>query len=57
MSLPKEQEALANKFMSAVFAAGIEQCNCKACALLREMAKDFMKSKEAPQKAVKVKKT
>lgn len=50
MSLPKEQEALAGKFMTAVFAAGVEQCNCKACVILREMAKDFMAQKTAVSK-------
>lgn len=56
MSLPKKQEELAAKFMGAVFAAGIEQCNCKACGILRDMAKDFMQQQEQAPKIQKPKK-
>lgn len=57
MSLPKKQEELAAKFMGAVFAAGIEQCTCKACGILRDMAKDFMQQQEQAPKIQKPKRT
>lgn len=56
MSLPKEQQEMAEKFMSAVFAAGIENCQCQAATQLRELAKQFMSSKTVAPKIQKPKK-